>query len=236
MTLLSKNRQDLWQKRFQGAPFVPCATRSYSTQWYQSRWARPATTVRTDERTRGSLAGSSWTQNKTTRSKTVSRWWARLCEVGQRKEGQRTRLGAALGKPILAWSLLCRAATGWALSSYCWGSRSERWSGVRISLALLKMRTIQLIFSSFSLCPSSPQNSHRSNLLPCPLESPSALFFLSGNLCIFCFLWMFSTESCSLIFFLNSPLLCPTERTNGGLSLQMQSLENCGILSTTDSN
>lgn len=108
MTLLSKDRQDLWQKRFQWAPFVPCATRPYSTQRHQSTWARPSTTVRTDERTRGSLAGSSWTQNNTSRSKTVSRWWARPCEVGQRKEGQRTLLGAALGKPILAWSLLCR--------------------------------------------------------------------------------------------------------------------------------
>lgn len=60
-----------------------------------------------------------------------------------------------------------------------------------ISLALLKMRAIQFIFSSFSSCPSS-QNCHEGILLSCLLEPLSPLAFFPSILCVFCFLYMFS--------------------------------------------
>lgn len=63
-----------------------------------------------------------------------------------------------------------------------------------ISLALLKMRAIQFILSSFPSCPSS-QNCREGIFLTCLLQplSPLAFFFLAF-FCVFCFVYMFSFE------------------------------------------
>lgn len=68
-----------------------------------------------------------------------------------------------------------------------------------ISLALLKMRAIQFIFSSFPSCPSS-QNCREGIFLTCLLEPLSPLAFFSWHFFVFSVLCICFPLNCSLIF------------------------------------
>lgn len=102
-----------------------------------------------------------------------------------------------------------------------------------ISLALLKMRAIQFIFSSFSSCPSS-QNCHEGILLSCLLESLSPLVFFLA-FCVFsascicfplnCFLIFSKLASCywgvragRMLFSLTQSSCCPSTILHGFLT------------------